>query len=65
MFDFNWTSCRQLSKPYSHKPMFKFGTTPFSHTDSTIKRYFAEMHAYMRNYNKTSVQEGIAAVNSG
>lgn len=37
----------RLSRPYSHKPSFKFGTTPFSHTDSTISKYFKEMHSYM------------------
>ncbi|XP_034250123.1 glutamate receptor ionotropic, NMDA 2B isoform X5 [Thrips palmi] len=63
--EFTGVDDSRLSKPYSHKPMFKFGTTPYSHTDSTIKRYFVEMHAYMRNFNRTSVQEGIAAVNSG
>jgi glutamate receptor ionotropic, NMDA 2B len=52
----------QLSKPFSHRPSYKFGTIPWSHTDSTLKRYFPDMHAYMRKYNKTSVSGGIEAV---
>lgn len=37
----------RLKKPYSHKPSFKFGTTTYSHTDSTIAKYFPDMHSYM------------------
>ena len=45
--------------------MYKFGTIPWSHTDSTLSKYFAPMHAYMRNQNRSSVGEGIEAVLSG
>lgn len=38
----------RLSRPYSHKPSIKFGTIPWSHTDSTIAKYFKEMHYYMK-----------------
>lgn len=55
----------QLSKPYSNKPTYKFGTTPFSHTDITIKKYFYDMHSYMRQFNKTTVMDGVAAVENG
>ncbi|CAD7089910.1 unnamed protein product [Hermetia illucens] len=55
----------RLARPHSHKPTFKFGTIPWSHTDSTISKYFKEMHFYMREYNKTSVAEGVASVLSG
>lgn len=37
----------RLSKPWTHKPSFKFGTIPYSHTDSTILKYFQSMHFYM------------------
>lgn len=40
----------RLSKPYTHKPSFKFGTIPYSHTDSTILKYFKSMHVYMSSY---------------
>lgn len=52
----------RLLRPFSHKPSFKFGTIPWSHTDSTIHKYYKEMHYYMSAYNKTSVAEGVAAV---
>lgn len=52
----------RLLRPFSHKPSFKFGTIPWSHTDSTIHKYYKEMHFYMSAYNKTSVAEGVAAV---
>lgn len=45
--------------------MFKFGTVPFTHTDTTIKKYFKEMHNYMQQYNKTLVEDGIEAVLNG
>lgn len=41
----------RLSHPYSHKPSYRFGTIPFSHTDSTIAKYFKDMHHYMRTYD--------------
>lgn len=37
----------RLKQPYSHKPSFRFGTIPFSHTDSTIAKYFETMHNHM------------------
>jgi hypothetical protein len=55
----------QLSKPFTHKPMYKFATIPWSHTDSTLSKYFRPMHAYMKNMNRSSVAEGIEAVLSG
>ncbi|XP_012283950.2 glutamate receptor ionotropic, NMDA 2B [Orussus abietinus] len=63
--EFSGVDDHRLAKPYSHKPMFRFGTIPWSHTDSTLAKYFKEMHAYMRKYNKSSVNEGIGAVISG
>lgn len=55
----------RLVKPYSHKPMFKFGTTPWTHTDNTLAKYFKEMHNYMRSFNKSTVAEGVEAVIAG
>lgn len=55
----------RLSRPYSHKPSIKFGTIPFSHTDSTLAKYFKDMHAYMKQFNKTTVLNGVATVLSG
>jgi ionotropic glutamate receptor NMDA 2B len=45
--------------------MYKFGTIPWSHTDSTLSKYFKPMHAYMKNMNRSTVAEGIEAVLTG
>ncbi|XP_035722367.1 glutamate receptor ionotropic, NMDA 2B-like isoform X7 [Vespa mandarinia] len=63
--EFTGVDDHRLAKPWSHKPMFKFGTIPWSHTDSTLAKYFKDMHSYMRGFNKSSVAEGIEAVISG
>lgn len=49
----------------SHKPMLKFGTVPWTHTESTIKRYFVSMHSYMKKYNKSVVADGVDSVLNG
>ncbi|XP_071052349.1 glutamate receptor ionotropic, NMDA 2B isoform X6 [Onthophagus taurus] len=64
-YEFSGVNDSRLSRPFSHKPMFKYGTIPWSHTDSTISKYFKEMHKYMRNFNKTTVLEGVDAVLTG
>ncbi|KAM7349893.1 glutamate ionotropic receptor NMDA type subunit 2 isoform 2-T4 [Cochliomyia hominivorax] len=63
--EFSGLNDSRLVHPYSHKPSFKFGTIPYSHTDSTINKYYKEMHYYMRQYNKSSVADGVAAVLNG
>ncbi|XP_015178931.1 PREDICTED: glutamate receptor ionotropic, NMDA 2B isoform X4 [Polistes dominula] len=63
--EFTGVDDHRLARPWSHKPMFKFGTIPWSHTDSTLAKYFKEMHTYMKAFNKSSVAEGIEAVISG
>ncbi|XP_024873537.1 glutamate receptor ionotropic, NMDA 2B isoform X5 [Temnothorax curvispinosus] len=63
--EFSGVDDHRLAKPFSHKPMFKFGTVPWSHTDSTLAKYFKEMHSYMRAFNKSSVADGVEAVISG
>lgn len=57
--NYHLTCYFQLSKPHSHKPMFKFGTVPHSHIDSTIHKYFPEMFNYMKNYNRNTVTDGL------
>ncbi|KAG5684927.1 hypothetical protein PVAND_014135 [Polypedilum vanderplanki] len=63
--EFSGLDDTRLSRPFSHKPPIKFGTIPYSHTDSTIAKYFKEMHYYMRKFNKSSVSEGVSSVLSG
>ncbi|CAH1400005.1 unnamed protein product [Nezara viridula] len=60
--EFSGIDDNRLAHPYSHKPTFKFGTIPWSHSDSTLKKYFKEMHAYMRPFNRTTVTSGVEAV---
>ncbi|XP_067004151.1 glutamate receptor ionotropic, NMDA 2B [Anabrus simplex] len=63
--EFSGIDDHRLAKPFSHKPMFKFGTIPWSHSDSTLKKYFKEMHAYMKTYNRSTVAEGVESVLNG
>ncbi|XP_032665885.1 glutamate receptor ionotropic, NMDA 2B isoform X6 [Odontomachus brunneus] len=63
--EFSGVNDNRLARPFSHKPMFKFGTIPWSHTDSTLAKYFKQMHSYMQAFNKSTVAEGIEAVISG
>lgn len=45
--------------------MIKFGTIPWSHSDSTLAKYFKEMHSYMKQFNRTNVLQGVGSVLSG
>uniref|UniRef100_A0A2S2QKY9 Glutamate n=1 Tax=Sipha flava TaxID=143950 RepID=A0A2S2QKY9_9HEMI len=58
-YDFMGIDDYRLSKPHSHKPMFKFGTVPHSHIDSTIHKYFPEMFNYMKSFNRNTVTDGL------
>lgn len=64
-YEFSGVDDPRLVKPWSHKPMFKFGSISWSHTDSTLAKYFKEMHSYMRNFNRTNVFKGIESVING
>ncbi|XP_058806930.1 glutamate receptor ionotropic, NMDA 2A-like isoform X5 [Phymastichus coffea] len=64
-FDFSGVDDQRLARPTSHKPPIKFGTVPFTHTDSVLAKYFKEMYAYMRTHSKGSVSEGVEAVVNG
>ncbi|GAB6025888.1 hypothetical protein CHUAL_011862 [Chamberlinius hualienensis] len=56
---------RRLSNPYANKPPFRFGTVPFGNTEAVIQRNLPHYLHYMKQYNKTSVAEGIKAVKKG
>ena len=45
--------------------MYKFGTIPWSHTNSTLSKYFRPMNKYMNDMNRSTVAEGVEAVLSG
>ena len=48
--EFTGLNDSRLSHPYSHKPSFRYGTIPSSHTDSTIAKYFPDMHHYLKKW---------------
>ncbi|CAG9793881.1 unnamed protein product [Diatraea saccharalis] len=55
----------RISRPLSHRPALKFGTVPWSHTDATLAKYFSEPHAYMAQYNRSTVSAGVTSVLTG
>jgi ionotropic glutamate receptor NMDA 2B len=52
----------QLSNPTSKKPALKFGTVPFTHTDSLLRKHHPEMYSHMTQFFTKNVSEGVANV---
>ncbi|XP_046372599.2 glutamate receptor ionotropic, NMDA 2B-like [Haliotis rufescens] len=52
----------RLRNPHHTKPPFKFATVPNGSTDLNMRKNYAEMHEYMKKYNRPTVQQGIAAL---
>ncbi|KAI8434020.1 hypothetical protein MSG28_012171 [Choristoneura fumiferana] len=52
----------RISRPLAIRPPLKFGTVPWSHTDATLAKYFREPHAYMAQYNRSTVSAGVSGV---
>ena len=52
----------QLRNPHSESPPFRFGTVPDGSTALNLKKNHPDMYAYMENYNKGIVKDGIKAV---
>ncbi|KAA0194931.1 Glutamate [NMDA] receptor subunit epsilon-2, partial [Fasciolopsis buskii] len=55
----------QLQQPWNVKPPFRFATIPSGATEENIKINFPEMSAYMRKFNRSTVEEGLKALRSG
>jgi len=55
----------QLTNPHSQKPEFKYGTTPFTSTETNLKKNYKDMYRYMTAYNKADVNEGVKAIKDG
>lgn len=54
-----------LTNPHSYAPPFRFGTIPHGNTWAVLKQNKKEMHDYMKQFNRSTVQEGIKAVKRG
>jgi hypothetical protein len=54
----------QLTNPLAHKPAFKFATVPHGSTETNLMKNYEDMYKYMKPFNKSNVQEGVAAVKS-
>ncbi|XP_013146716.1 PREDICTED: glutamate receptor ionotropic, NMDA 2B-like [Papilio polytes] len=55
----------RIARPLSQRPPLKFGTVPWSHTDATLAKYFPEPHAYMAQFNRSTVGAGVTSVLTG
>nr|WQS23387.1 ionotropic receptor 4 [Diaphania glauculalis] len=55
----------RISRPLSIRPPLKFGTVPWSHTDATLAKYFSEPHAYMAQFNRSTVSAGVTSILTG
>nr|AXF48844.1 ionotropic receptor IR13 [Lobesia botrana] len=55
----------RISRPLTIRPPLKFGTVPWSHTDATLAKYFSEPHAYMAQFNRSTVSAGVSGVLTG
>ncbi|XP_064639795.1 glutamate receptor ionotropic, NMDA 2B-like isoform X2 [Lineus longissimus] len=55
----------RLKNPYSFKPPFKFATVPNGSTEINLKKNYPDMYSYMKQYNKSKVDEGILATKRG
>ncbi|XP_023329329.1 glutamate receptor ionotropic, NMDA 2B [Eurytemora carolleeae] len=64
-YDLSGVEDIRLSNPYSHHPVFRFGTIPNGATDFVMKNNFPEMHMYMKKFSRKTVKEGTMAVKSG
>nr|APF30038.1 ionotropic glutamate receptor NMDA 2A [Homarus americanus] len=55
----------RLQNPYFKKPPFKFGFVPFTNTETIMAKHEHEMFQYMRQYNKSNINQGIKAIKKG
>ncbi|OON21400.1 Ligand-gated ion channel [Opisthorchis viverrini] len=64
-YDLSGMNDWRLQQPWNVKPPFRFSTIPSGATEENIKINFPEMGAYMRNFNRSTVEEGLASLKSG
>ncbi|XP_076057094.1 glutamate ionotropic receptor NMDA type subunit 2 isoform X2 [Oratosquilla oratoria] len=63
--DFSGVDDVRLQNPYVRKPAFKFGTVPFTNAESVLAKHHPKMFRYMKEYNKSTVTDGIHTVKTG
>lgn len=56
---------RQLQNPHLTDPPFRYGTIPKGNTEAILKNYKPHLYSWMRKFNRSSVQKGIASVKTG
>ncbi|TPP55952.1 Glutamate [NMDA] receptor subunit epsilon-2 [Fasciola gigantica] len=64
-YDLSGMNDWRLQQPWNVKPPFRFATIPSGATEENIKINFPEMGAYMRKFNRSTVEEGLKALRSG
>lgn len=55
----------KLMNPTAVTPHFRFATLPSGSTEDNLRKNYPRMHKYMQKYNKSGVDEGIAALKAG
>ncbi|KAL3205184.1 hypothetical protein MRX96_040853 [Rhipicephalus microplus] len=55
----------RLQNPQQVEPPFRFGTIPHGNTEAVLKQNKPKMYSYMRQFNRSTVLEGIRAVKRG
>lgn len=55
----------RLQHPTLLEPPFRFGTIPHGNTEAVLKANKPRLYEYMRQFNRTTVIEGIRAVKTG
>ncbi|TGZ62007.1 hypothetical protein CRM22_007669 [Opisthorchis felineus] len=64
-YDLSGMNDWRLQQPWNVKPPFRFSTIPSGATEENIKINFPEMGTYMRNFNRSTVEEGLASLKAG
>ncbi|CAF0764536.1 unnamed protein product [Rotaria sordida] len=63
-FDLSGITDYRITNPHSMKPPFRFGTIANGSTDEVVKTNHKEVYAYMKQFMKRNVSEGIKALKS-
>ncbi|XP_076324984.1 glutamate receptor ionotropic, NMDA 2B-like isoform X2 [Tachypleus tridentatus] len=64
-YDLSGIEDKRLKNPWLTDPPFRFGTIPHGNTEAVLEDNKPKMHRYMKNFNRSSVTEGVKAVKKG